>query len=75
MDIDRYMIDGKYRQVMISARELEQNNLDTEAKTWINQKLGYTHGYGTVVSPVNEVAQEGFPNSLSRIYLHVLVLH
>ena len=62
MDIDRYMIDGKYRQVMISARELEQNNLDTEAKTWINQKLMYTHGYGTVVSPVNEVAQEGFPN-------------
>ncbi len=62
MDIDRYMIDGKYRQVMISARELDQNNLNTEAKTWINQKLMYTHGYGTVVSPVNEVAQEGFPN-------------
>lgn len=62
LDIDRYMIDGKYRQVMISARELEQDNLNTEAKTWINQKLMYTHGYGTVVSPVNEVAQEGFPN-------------
>lgn len=62
MDIDRYMVDGKYRQVMISARELEQDNLNVEAKTWINQKLMYTHGYGTVVSPVNEVAQEGFPN-------------
>ena len=62
MDIDRYMIDGKYRQVMISARELDQNNLNAEAKTWINQKLMYTHGYGTVVTPVNEVAQEGFPN-------------
>lgn len=62
MDIDRYMIDGQYRQVMISARELEQENLNDEAKTWINQKLMYTHGYGAVVSPVNEVAQEGFPN-------------
>ncbi len=62
MDIDRYMIDGKYRQVMISARELDQNNLNPEAKTWINEKLMYTHGYGVVVSPVNEVAQEGFPH-------------
>lgn len=62
MDIDRYMVDGKYRQVMISARELDQDSLNPEAKTWINQKLMYTHGYGTVVSPVNEVAQEGFPN-------------
>ena len=61
MDIDRYMIDGNYRQVMISARELEQENLNAEAKTWINQKLMYTHGYGVVTSPVNEVAQEGFP--------------
>jgi uncharacterized membrane protein (UPF0182 family) len=62
MDIDRYMVDGKYRQVMISARELDPDSLNPEAKTWINQKLMYTHGYGTVVSPVNEVAQEGFPN-------------
>lgn len=61
MDIDRYTIDGKYRQVMLSAREMEQNNLPDQAKTWINQRLMYTHGYGVAMSPVNEIAQEGFP--------------
>ncbi|HBQ86048.1 MAG TPA: UPF0182 family protein [Syntrophomonas sp.] len=61
LDIDRYIIDGKYRQVMLSARELERNNLPDRAKTWINQRLMYTHGYGVAMSPVNEIAQEGFP--------------
>lgn len=61
MDIDRYIIDGNYRQVMLSARELEQTNLPSQAKTWINERLMYTHGYGIAMSPVNEIAQEGFP--------------
>ncbi|MEN6351514.1 MAG: UPF0182 family protein [Syntrophomonas sp.] len=61
VDIDRYSIDGRYRQVMISAREIDQEELPQQAKTWINQRLMYTHGYGVVVSPVNEIAEEGFP--------------
>jgi uncharacterized membrane protein (UPF0182 family) len=61
MDIDRYIIDGNYRQVMLSARELEHDNLPSQAKTWINERLMYTHGYGVAMSPVNEIAQEGFP--------------
>ena len=61
VDIDRYVIDGNYRQVMLSAREIDQAELPEQAKTWINQKLMYTHGYGLVVSPVTEVAEEGFP--------------
>jgi uncharacterized membrane protein (UPF0182 family) len=61
VDVDRYIIDGNYRQVMLSAREIDQAELPEEAKTWINQKLMYTHGYGLVVSPVTEVAEEGFP--------------
>jgi len=62
VDIDRYNIDGVYRQVMLSAREMEQNSLPEPAKTWVNQRLMFTHGYGLVMSPVNEIAQEGFPN-------------
>lgn len=62
VDIDRYMINGQYRQVMLAAREMEQNNLSDQAKTWINQRLMYTHGYGVAMSPVNEIAQEGFPS-------------
>ncbi len=61
VDIDRYIIDGEYRQVMLSAREIDQEELGAGAKTWVNQRLMYTHGYGVVVSPVNEIAEEGFP--------------
>lgn len=65
VDIDRYTIDGRYRQVMLSAREMEDiyksAEMNPQAKTWINQRLMYTHGYGVVMSPVTEIAQEGFP--------------
>lgn len=57
-DIDRYIIDGRYRQVMLAPRELSQDNTPP---TWVNQKLEYTHGYGLTMSPVNEVAREGLP--------------
>jgi hypothetical protein len=61
VDVDRYIIDNKLRQLMISPRELDQNQLATKAKTWVNKKLVYTHGYGAVVSPVNVVTKEGLP--------------
>lgn len=61
VDIDRYLIDGKYQQVMLSARELDQSRLSSQAQTWINQVLKYTHGYGAVMSPVNMVTTEGLP--------------
>lgn len=65
VDIDRYTVDGRYRQVMLSAREMEDiytsQDMPEQAKTWINQRLMYTHGYGVAMSPVTEVAQEGFP--------------
>lgn len=65
LDVDRYIIDGRYRQVMLSAREMQDmltnDALPAEAKTWINHRLMYTHGYGVAMSPVNEVQQEGFP--------------
>ncbi|MEQ8200875.1 MAG: UPF0182 family protein [Syntrophomonadaceae bacterium] len=59
VDIDRYIINGRYRQVMLAAREIEQT--PEQAKTWVNQRLMFTHGYGLVMSPVTEIAQEGFP--------------
>lgn len=65
VDIDRYTINGEYRQVMLSAREIDQRELSETAQTWQNQKLIYTHGYGLVVSPVNEVAQ-GFPDFIIK---------
>jgi len=59
VDNDRYLIDGKYRQIMLSARELNSESLPSA--TWINQRLTFTHGYGLTLGPVNEVTPEGLP--------------
>jgi len=64
VDIDRYMVNGKYTQVFLSARELDQQNL--QAATWINKHLKYTHGYGIVLSPVNAVTASGQPDLLIK---------
>lgn len=64
VDIDRYKVNGDYRQVMLSVRELDQNNLPVQAQTWVNKRLQYTHGFGAVMSPVNEMTPDGLPNYL-----------
>jgi hypothetical protein len=61
VDVDRYYIDGKYTQLMISARELSTDLLSARAKTWLNKHLIFTHGYGVVASPVNSITKEGLP--------------
>ncbi|MBS3810733.1 MAG: UPF0182 family protein [Halanaerobiales bacterium] len=61
IDVDRYIIDGKYRQVMLSGRELNKDLLSGQAQTWINRKLKYTHGYGVAMSPVNRINEQGLP--------------
>jgi uncharacterized membrane protein (UPF0182 family) len=61
VDVDRYNIDGEYRQVMLSARELSVEKLAGEAQTWVNRQLQFTHGYGVALSPVNEITTEGLP--------------
>jgi len=61
IDVDRYTIDGEYRQVMLGAREMNQDLLPGQAQTWINRKLKYTHGYGVSMSPVNMVTDQGLP--------------
>ncbi|MBS3969135.1 MAG: UPF0182 family protein [Clostridia bacterium] len=66
VDVDRYWIDGQYRQVMLSARELDQSQLQPQAQTWINQRLRYTHGFSVVMSAVNETTSEGLPRLLIR---------
>ena len=59
VDDDRYMIDGVYRQVLLSPRELNPASLPT--RTFINEHLTFTHGMGLTLSPVNQVTTEGLP--------------
>ena len=61
IDIDRYVVDGNLKQVMLAARELVPDKLSQEAQTWVNLRLVYTHGYGVAMSPVSEITFDGFP--------------
>jgi len=65
VDIDRYRVveNGSEQvfQVMLSPRELNQDDLAEKAQTWVNQHLVYTHGYGLALSPVNKKTADGFP--------------
>jgi uncharacterized membrane protein (UPF0182 family) len=62
VDIDRYMINGAERQLMLSGREI--GTLPQSAQTWTSQRLVYTHGYGITAVPVNAVTPEGQPDYL-----------
>ncbi|HXG66697.1 MAG TPA: UPF0182 family protein [Blastocatellia bacterium] len=61
-DIDRYIINGAPRQVMLAAREMNVEQLPDQSRNWINQHLVYTHGYGVTMATVNEFTPEGLPN-------------
>ncbi len=61
VDTDRYHFGDTYRQVMLSAREINYNQIPPEAKTWVNERLQFTHGYGIVMTPVDEIGEEGLP--------------
>src|SRR5687768_17719558 len=60
-----YTIGGSLRQVMLSARELDSASLSS--RTWINERLTYTHGYGLTLGPVNEVTNEGLDRKSTRL--------
>lgn len=66
VDIDRYTLNGDYRQVTLSARELPVEQLPPEAQNWINRQLKFTHGFGVVMSPVNQVTPNGLPDFFIR---------
>jgi uncharacterized membrane protein (UPF0182 family) len=59
VDNDRYNINGQIRQVMLSVRELNTTSLPN--RTWINERLVFTHGHGLTLGPVNQVTPEGLP--------------
>ena len=66
VDVDRYTIDGEYRQVMLATREVAPEKLDEEKQTWVNNFLQYTHGYGLTMSPVNSFDSQGKPYFFSK---------
>jgi uncharacterized protein len=61
LDVDRYWLDGSYQSVMLSARELVPSLLPSNAQTWVNRQVLFTHGNGAVMSPVARKGTEGLP--------------
>jgi uncharacterized protein len=61
VDVDRYTINGQRRVIMIGAREVSQAGLTTSARTWLNEHLAYTHGFGAAAAQVNLATSQGQP--------------
>jgi uncharacterized membrane protein (UPF0182 family) len=59
VDNDRYLVNGKYTQVMLSPRELSYADLPSQ--NWINERLIFTHGNGITFGPVSRISKEGLP--------------
>lgn len=66
VDVDRYVINNSLREVLVSARELDQRLLPETSKTWVNLHLKFTHGYGICMNTVNEFTNEGLPHLLIK---------
>ena len=61
IQVDRYRFE-KYTEVALGVRELPYTEIPARAQTWVNNHLIFTHGYGIVMSPVNEITPNGMPN-------------
>ena len=61
VDVDRYLIDGEPNVLMVSGREVAQAGIQADARTWQNEHLVYTHGFGAVAARVNTANAEGAP--------------
>ncbi|REJ84304.1 MAG: UPF0182 family protein [Bacteroidetes bacterium] len=66
VDIDRYWYNDEYRQVMVSAREMNVNNLPDKSQTFVNRRFKYTHGNGITMNSVSEFTPDGLPNLLIK---------
>lgn len=66
VDVDRYMVADEYREVMVSAREMNLANLPAQSQTFVNKRFKYTHGYGVTLTTVSEFTSDGLPNLLLK---------
>jgi len=66
VDVDRYTVGGDYRQVMVSAREMDLENLPDQSQTFVNRRFKYTHGYGITMANVSDFTPQGLPILLIR---------
>jgi uncharacterized membrane protein (UPF0182 family) len=61
VDVDRYVVGGELRQMMLGTREINSEKLPASSRNWVNEKLIYTHGYGVTMNTANGFDSEGMP--------------
>ncbi len=66
VDVDRYVVNGEKRSMMLATRELNLTNLPAGSSNWINERLIFTHGYGVTMNPVSRFTDEGLPELILR---------
>jgi uncharacterized membrane protein (UPF0182 family) len=59
--VDRYRENGRLRSMVLAEREVDLRRLDAAGRTWANDRLAYTHGYGLVAVPSGRVDRDGRP--------------
>ncbi len=64
VDIDRYELNGEPTQVVLSVRDLRNDELPRDS--WTASHLAYTHGYGAVVAPANAKEPSGEPSFVAE---------
>ncbi len=64
LDVDRYQVAGRERDLVVAAREMHLDGLPDEQRNWTNEHTVYTHGYGLIAAYGNQrdVNDEAVPN-------------
>jgi hypothetical protein len=65
LDVDRYTLDGKTQDYVVGMREINDAELTQQQQNWLNRHTVFTHGYGMVAAPANQVVCGGLPYFVS----------
>jgi uncharacterized membrane protein (UPF0182 family) len=65
LDIDRYSINGKTQDYVVGVREINYSRLTAQQGNWLNRHTVYTHGFGLVGAPANQIVCGGQPYFVS----------
>lgn len=66
LSVDRYTFGEESHDTVIAVRELNQDGLGAEQRTWVNDHTVYTHGYGVAAAYGNRTATDGQPQFFER---------
>jgi uncharacterized membrane protein (UPF0182 family) len=64
LDVDRYTINDQTKDYVVGVREINDDQLTSQQQNWLNRHTVFTHGYGLVAAPANQVCS-GLPYFVS----------